>query len=307
MAQTLAGIAPLLPKGSIERTYVEMFAENAPLLSMMPIEEAPRGRADYVRPVYLGGSSTRSINEGYTRSEAKFEQVSFFTKIRGGEVEVDTALVAMGGPEARARTEEMKAIAIAHQLDYDIINGDESTNPEVFNGLKTLLSGTGQVIENDASSTGAALSLKKLQEAVMSCVNPTHIAMSRAVFLNLEASTRVTGTAGYLNYSRNEFGVMVPTFAGLPILITDPTGHTNPSVTGFSEPNTTTSVYVMNLSGDGRGPRLIQMGNMRVTDLGEVDDAPVFRTRLEWFVGLALPDPRSVVRLTEVTNATAGV
>ena len=78
-------------------------------------------------------------------------------------------------------------------------------------------------------------------------------------------------------------------------------------MTGFSEANTTTSIYVMNLSGDGRGPRLIQMGNMRVSDLGEIDSAPVFRTRLEWFVGLALPDPRSVVRLTEITNATAGV
>lgn len=305
MAHTLASIAPLLPKGSIEQTYVDMFVANAPLLSNMPIEEAPRGRADYTRPVYLGGSSTRRINEGYTSSEAEWENVSFFTKIRGGEIDVDTYLVAMGGPEARARTEEMKAIAIAHQLDYDILNGDESSDNKVFNGIKTLLSGTGQVIENDPSSTGAALSIKKLQEAVLSCVNPTHIAMSRATFLNLDASTRVTGTAGYLTYSRNQLGVMVPMFGGLPILITDPTGHTAPPLTGFSEPNNTTSVYVLNLSGDGRGPRLIQMGDMRISNLGEIDASPVYRTRFEWYVGLALPDPRSVVRLTEITNATA--
>lgn len=303
MALKLVDIAADLDIGR-QRTYIEMFAESTDLLNAIPVETVPNGRAEYQRPVSLGTPGRRSINEGYSESTGRTETVQFYTKLIGADVDVDKALVRRGGPGTRARTEAMMAKAIAHQLDNDILNGDEDSDPEEFNGIKTVVTGTAQ--EHDNGGSAAAMSIKNLQESILMCQGATHILMQRSQILNLDASTRVTGTAGYLNYTRDQFGIMRYEFAGLPILVADPAGHNNPGLTGYTEASSTTSTYVLNLSGDSDSVRLIQMAPMDVSDLGEIDTKPVLRTRIEWDVGLAIPNPRGVVRLKNCTNVTAG-
>lgn len=305
MALKLVDIAADLDIGR-QRTYIEMFAESTDLLSAIPVENVPNGRAEYQRPVDLGTPGRRSINEAYAESTGRTETVQFYTKLIGADVDVDKALVRRAGdsgPSVRARTEMMMAKAIAHQLDNDILTGDEGADPEEFNGITTIVAGTAQEHANGGSA--AAMGIKNLQESILMCEGATHILMQRSQILNLDASTRATGVSGYLNYSRDQFGVLRYEFAGLPILVADPTGHNNPALTGYSEASSTTSVYVLNLSGDSNSVRLIQMAPMEVSDLGEIDTKPVLRTRIEWDVGLAIPNPRGVVRLKNITNATA--
>jgi len=54
------------------------------------------------------------------------------------------------------------------------------------------------------------------------------------------------------------------------------------------------------------GPRLtsgFQTAPPEVADLGEVQDAPVFRARMEWYLGFAVYSGRSVARLAGITDA----
>jgi hypothetical protein len=47
-------------------------------------------------------------------------------------------------------------------------------------------------------------------------------------------------------------------------------------------------------------------GGVAVMDLGQLETKPVYRTRIEWFTGLALFGPRPAARLTGVrTSGTA--
>ncbi|MPN29013.1 hypothetical protein SDC9_176461 [bioreactor metagenome] len=41
----------------------------------------------------------------------------------------------------------------------------------------------------------------------------------------------------------------------------------------------------------------IQNGGVRVTDIGELETKPVYRTRIEWYCGLACFNPLSIARL----------
>jgi hypothetical protein len=47
----------------------------------------------------------------------------------------------------------------------------------------------------------------------------------------------------------------------------------------------------------------IQNGVVDVRDLGELETKPVFRTRVEWYNGIALYKARAVARLQGIKNA----
>jgi len=46
---------------------------------------------------------------------------------------------------------------------------------------------------------------------------------------------------------------------------------------------------------------------MNVRDMGEIDTKPVYRTRIEWYVSMAILRARAAARLYGVTNSAVGV
>ena len=91
----------------------------------------------------------------------------------------------------------------------------------------------------------------------------------------------------------------------LPILLADGLGDAYASL-AFNEANpgggsnVGTSIYVLSV-GDGMLTG-IQNSDPEVTDLGELETKPVFRTRIEWYAGLAIYHPRAVARLYGVKD-----
>ena len=62
-----------------------------------------------------------------------------------------------------------------------------------------------------------------------------------------------------------------------------------------------TSIYCFNLSEAGVGG--IQNGAIDVRDMGELQEKPVFRTRVEWYSGIAVYHGKSAGRLHGIKNA----
>jgi hypothetical protein len=77
-------------------------------------------------------------------------------------------------------------------------------------------------------------------------------------------------------------------------------------ILGFSEAGDATSIYCRAFGDQGvtglQGPFQGRYG-ISVRDLGEVPDAPVFRTRVDWYVGFAVLHDRSAGRLFNITAA----
>ena len=46
----------------------------------------------------------------------------------------------------------------------------------------------------------------------------------------------------------------------------------------------------------------IQNAPLEAVDLGEIDSAPVYRTRIEWYAGIALEHGRAAVRLRGIKD-----
>jgi hypothetical protein len=66
--------------------------------------------------------------------------------------------------------------------------------------------------------------------------------------------------------------------------------------------NVTSSIYAVRFgrTPDERGVTGLTNGMIQVRDLGEMPDKPVFRTRIEFYVGLAVHGDKAAARLKGV-------
>jgi hypothetical protein len=279
------------------------FARASGLMALMPFENIPGNSYSYNREGVLPGIAFRGINESYTESTGVINPLSEALRIAGGDLDCDVALVKMFGAARRAREVDMKAKALGQELSRALIKGDSEVNPREFDGLQKRLTGA-QLVENNAG-TGAALSLLNLDAAIDAVVNPTHLFMSKAMRRLITSAQRTVGVAGTIGFTRDEFGRRAATYNDLPIVVPyEDNGGTE--MLAFDEAaagggTTSTSIYVVSLQpGYLSG---IQNGEMEVRDLGELQGAPVFRTRVEWLASIVLEHPRAAARLRGITNA----
>jgi len=66
-----------------------------------------------------------------------------------------------------------------------------------------------------------------------------------------------------------------------------------------------TSIYCLSLSEDGVVG--LQTDEMKVRDLGILSSKPVARTRIEWYVGMAVQDEEAAARLQYIKDGSIEV
>jgi hypothetical protein len=295
-----AKLAPSVQQGAV----IEMFARESDILRTLPFTPIQGNALRYNQEQTLPGVAFRGVNESYTPSTGIVNPKAEPLVISGGELDVDTFIIKTMGP-VRAQHEQMKVKAIAADWTRAFIKGDSSTQPREFDGLQARITGA-QKIAAGATAGGDALSLTKLDELIDAVDAPTHIIMTKAMRRLLTAAARNPAVTGYVTYSKDEFGRRVTQYNDLPILVPyGENGGTEPIAFDEANPGggsaVGTSIYVVSFGSQ----RLegIQNAPMDVRDLGELQSIPVFRTRVEWFAGLACWHGRAASRLWGIKNA----
>lgn len=297
---------------------METFARSAPLLNAMPRENITGAAYVWKREVSLGTNAFRGVNGSFTPDNGQTEVRSMPLKILGGEVDVDTFLLDTMGMEIMPQKIASKMADMAQRAQYNFIKGSTTTTAGAtadvngFDGLQQRYGGgfgttavvdggenAGQIFLN---SGGAGLSMRSLDLAIQACENPTHLLMPKAQIVNILGYLR---TSASITQTMDEWGRPRMAYNGLTILPADVLGTVSGlEPLGYNENNTTsTSVYVLSLTEDGY--HLVQNGDMRVSQLGEQDDSPAHRTRVQWYCTPVDPHPRCVVRLYGITNVVA--
>ena len=299
MAMTLIESAKLLQSGGndLAAGVAMKFAESSNLLGVMPFETINGTAYRYNVEESLPGVGFRGLNEAFSESVGVINPQVEALKFLGGDMDVDRAIVDNEGAAARAAHIALKVKAAALKFDKTFIKGDSTSDPREFDGLQNRLGGS-QVIANHA--TGAGLSIDKLREAIDQTDDPSAIIMSKAVRRLLTGGATNTSVGGFVTYDSGSFGRRVTLFDDLPILELDRDNENN-TILDFSETGTTTSIYVVSF-GD-LALKGIQGKDLNARDLGEIDSKPVYRTRVDWDVSVALMGARAATRLKNITNA----
>jgi hypothetical protein len=306
MALTLVEAAKLAMgrDEALKATVMELYARNSDILQYLPFENITGNALTFNREKTLPSVGFRGINEGYDESTGQIDKITESLMIAGGDLDVDVMLIKTGNADQRGAQEAMKIKALSMSMSRTVIKGDSETTPKEFDGIQLRCTGD-QKVAAGSSASGDALSLIKLDELVDSVDEPTHLLMNKAMRRRLTAAARTTTVGGYITYDVDAFGRRVTKYNDLPILIADKDNDYN-DIMPFTEAATTgssvcTSIYCMSFAENG--VLGLQNGVMDVRDLGEIDTKPVYRTRIEWYISLAVLRHKAVARLWAIKNA----
>lgn len=295
-----AKLAPDAPTGAV----IAELAEGE-LMRRIPFQNVPGSGVFYSREAELPAVGFRGINEALPEGYGVINPQSEPLKIFGGDLDVDIAEVDMYGPAARATQTQMKVKSLRMTYEDKFINGSSAENPREMDGLKSrIVPGTSQYVDNG----DAALSLSALDhllDEVEAGGAQKYLVMNKAMRRRLSQAARTQQLSGCVLNDRDEMGYIVTRYGDAIIIVTDTNGHNCP-IQPFNEgAGASTSIYAVafgdmlttGIQGQHNGSYGIS-----VRDLGEVTDKPCYRTRMDWYIGMAIYNGRSVARLAGVTD-----
>ncbi len=305
MALTLPEAAKL-STDVLQRGVIQTFASNSAVLELLPFMDIEGNSYRYNQEETLPGIGFRGVNEAFEESTGIVNQEFEGLNIMGGDSDVDRFIVQTRGNinNQRAIQDEMKTKAMALAWTGNFFNGDIGTTPKGFDGLKKRITGK-QIIE--AGKDGGVLTLMMLDELIDSVVGePDVIFCSKA--MRREIKALIQGHHGYSEGDYDAFGRKVMTYGGIQIrpIEEDAEGK---EILAFDETqgtaDNTASLYAVRF-GPEQYVSGLQNGGVSVRDLGELDEKPVYRTRVEWYNGLGVFHPRAAARLKGVVKKSTG-
>jgi len=290
----------------VQAAIIEMYARSSDILASLQFTNIGGSAMSYNREETLPGIGFRGVNESYTASTGIINPQVEPLVIAGGDLDVDLFILKTMGMAQRSVQEEMKVKALALAWTKAFIKGDSASDPRELDGLQARLTGN-QLVDNGASDGGDALSLKKLDELIDTVDAPTHLLMNKTHRRLLNAAARTPTIGGYITFELGAFGRKVMSYNDLPIMIVD-TDNNGDDILPFTELGytgataTASSIYCVSFA-DGK-LQGIQTEPMDVRDLGELEEKPAMRTRVEWYAGMAMFHGKAAARLRGVKNAT---
>ncbi len=302
---TLFEASKLNPGEVVRNAVIEHFARSSDLMSALAFTNVQGGAYVYNLEGTLPGVAFRGIGESYTPSAGVVNPETERLRIGGGDLDVDLATLKMHGAEVRSTHELKKVKALSLTIGAKIINGDSTVDAREFDGLRKRLVGD-QLIPAGNTDGGNALSVSKLWDLIDQVEGANALVMSKKMRNRLSAGATDTDVSGYITHSVDDFGRRITLFNGIRILVTD-YDAAGAQIIDFNEVGpggtlaTATSIYAVNFGDEG--VMGLQNGIMEVRDLGELQEKPVMRTRVEWLVGMAVVHGRAAARLWGISDA----
>lgn len=213
-------------------------------------------------------AAIRAINSEYTAGEAKREEKTAKAVIMGGSFEVDRVLQnTSGAVDELAFQAQQKIKATSNYFHNLVINGTSAASgtgfvTNTFDGLRKLLTGTSNALTTDIDLSSAAkldsnsnAFIDQLDQLVHAIDGETSmLLMNGDMLLKVRAAAR---RAGYYERTKDDFGRVVETFAGIPLMDAGKyyNGTNSVDVIGTSaatqSANGTTSIYAVSIGLDG--------------------------------------------------------
>jgi len=292
MALTLAE-ASKLSNDLLMQGVVETIVKESPVLQKLPFVEIVGNGLTYNRENTLPNIDFYDVGDTWAESTPTFTQVTANLKIMGGDADVDNFLKATRNniQDLEAAVVELKAKALQQKFEDIFIYGDSSVNAKQFDGLRKIIntaSAGPQVIAMGA--TGAALTLARLDELIDAVKGgkPDMLLMSRRSRRKINALVRAAG--GMIQTEQDKWGNFLQLWDGVPIGVNDWILDTH-VLSGSVETNTTggtnSTIYALQL-GEGALCGLTSPGFLQAEPIGSLESKDASRTRVKWYVSLAL-------------------
>ena len=324
MAWTLAELSKI-ETDVLRKSVVDTLLMESNLLELVPWETIGTLSTSVIKYQDLPSVGFRKINAGYTESTGTFAQKTENISLMGGMIDTDKALARAKNTvaDARAIQQTMMVKAIAYKFNDRFINGDPATDPEEFRGISKrvddiLADGYTEQFIDLAGTYGAARDagilyddasaynfLNKLDQLIYAIKghNPDYLLMNKKTLLAVRSLLR---KMKLLDTTKDMFDRVVDVYGGAKLVdIGTKADQLTEIITNAEDPmgvytsDVSTSIYAVKF-GIGEFIWGIQEYPMEVTDKGLLEAKPVYRTEIDWPLGLAHIDPRCLGRLCNI-------
>lgn len=307
-----------LSEDTLTKGVLETFVQTSPILDRLPFMDIEGNAYAYNEEATLPGMAFRGVNEGYTESTGTVNQKSESLKILGGDADVDRFIQKTRSNlnDQRAEQTALKTKALSYKFQDSFFNGDVDVDPKGFDGLRKRLIGK-QVIDAatnglpivGSSNTDIHAFLDMLDEllAAVPGINGTNGAIyaNSAVIRKIGSALRHVSLDAVLE--QDIAGKRSIQWNGIPILEAgqNPDGsQILPTTETEGTATNTSSIYAVKF-GQSEGDQAVTgltNGGVSTEDLGELQEKPVYRTRIEFYVGLGVFGGKAAARLKGVIN-----
>jgi hypothetical protein len=293
MALTLAEAAKL-SQDILLTGVIETVIKDSPVLQRLPFIEIVGNGLTYNRENAAATASFFDVGDTWTEDTPTFTQVTANLKILGGDADIDNFIIATRSniQDLEAAVVQLKAKAVQQKFEDTFVNGDATGDPKSFDGVDELTE-SGQTLSMGAN--GATLTLSKLDELIDTIKGgkPDLLLMSKRSRRTLNNLARTAGA--FLETDRDEFGQMVQFYDGIPVGLSDYVADDQTQGTS----NDCSTVYAMQL-GEGSLAGLTGPGGLQVERVGSLETKDATRTRVKWYVSLALFNTLKLAKLIGV-------
>lgn len=296
----LQSMAQLLSNNELVAGVIEEIIDVDDLFHVLPFTGITGKAYVYNRENTLSEADFLSPNDTVNEGAADYTEVTTTLKILAGDVDVDKFLDTTYNDTNNVKALQIaaKAKGLARAFRRNLIQGDSAANAKSFDGIGKIVDPT-QVIA--AGANGAAMTFGMLDQLVDQVpLGPDVLIMRKSAVRAFRALLRSSGGIQPQMTMDSNFGKPMLQHNGIPVIVDE-------FITGDETMGTataTTSVYAVRLNEvDGLhglygGPN----AGIVVEDIGTVQNKDATRTRVKWYVGLALKGTKSLARLQGLTN-----
>lgn len=268
-----------LTNDELQKGVIETMATESKLLSVLPFMTIEGAGYSYNVEKSLAGVEFRAVNKAYNTDPAETERKTEHLVILGGEAIVDSfqAEVHSNVNDLMAVETALTTKAIVDKFTKTFINGDSAKDANAFDGLIKRIA-EGQIIERAKKEDGTfdlVADIDVLLDTVQGGAD--------ALIMNKKTRRALTGKArGNVTYRVNEFGVQVAQFGGVDIIDVE------------ADLLAGDVVLAIRFGAHEAVSGLQSKSGVNVRSLGELGATPQIKTRIEWFVGMAVFNPKTV-------------
>jgi HK97 family phage major capsid protein len=295
----LATEAAKLSQEDMVRGIIEELIDTDELYLMLPYTQTEGKAYVYNREKALAGGSWVDPNATVTESASTFTEVTTQLRILIGDVDVDKFLNGVQSDENSQLAIQIasKIKGMSRQFRQALITGD--TANKQFDGVAKLVTPEQQIV---AGANGSALTFSLLDDLVDRVeTGADALIMRKGTFRAYKALLRAAGGTTPQMIEIENFGVMIPSHDGTPILIND----FIPGDVAQGTEDETCSIYAVRFD-EANGLHGLFGGQgaagFVVEELGTVQNKDAMRTRIKAYLGLALKSTKSLAALKGITN-----
>lgn len=301
MAVTFAQAAAI-ETAPVRRAALQTASQVSTVWDRLPFEMIEGNAYAYDKEKVLPGTSFRTVNEAYVESTGLVNQDVERLVILGGDADVDRFIEkTMQSSRGVLLADQIKMKLDSAQSTYvdTMFNGDVNVDRKSFDGLRKRLVG-GQVITPTAAANTEGF-LDDL-DTLMGAVAGADVVYGPSELISkLKSLGRKVGGAEYVNSEitgKREF-----TWNGVPFI--DPGKHWSGRKILSMDPTNGGDLYAIKFASSDteEGVMGIANGMLDCYVLGELQEKPAFRARIDFYPGLVAQGGRAAARLAGVKLA----